>query len=269
MKKLFSSVGIFALGLVLFACSSDKSEQEQKQILPVKIEESEVYGENSDVISVIPDTYDLTLGKRLSIKVRLKLEKQITDKIDFINGPQLRLKNEEGLDVVDDYNQMVLAAGDQEKMETFITKDVGTEQDFVFVNDFSYDYTESAMKDTKSFTIENLHIVYESDKDIVDKMLESGLSENDTANDGEAVSDEEIDKMLDDYESLVDSYAKIAKKVKDGDLFAVAESANMTTKAMDFVDKLEKFDGKMSAVQLKRFTEIQAKMAKLSVDMVF
>lgn len=269
MKKLLGTISFIALGLVLFSCSSNKSGQEQQQSLSVKIEKSEVYGENSDVISVIPDTYELTLGKRLSIKVRLKLEKQITDKIDFVDGPQLRLKNGAGLDVVDDYSQMVLATGEQEKMKSFITKEVGTEEDFIFVNDFSYDYAENAMKETKSFTIENLHIVYASDKDIVDKMLESGLSDKDASNDGEKVSDEEIDKMLDDYESLVDSYAKIVKKVEEGDLFAISESTNITAKSMDLVEKLEKFDGKMSAAQLKRFAEIQAKMAKMSVDMVF
>ncbi|MGN1217781.1 MAG: hypothetical protein ACI4TD_07390, partial [Phocaeicola sp.] len=69
-----------------------------------------------------------------------------------------------GMSIVDSFSQMVLADGEEEKMVSFLKSEPGTEQDFVFINDFDYDYAKAVMEKSKSFSIENIYISFKEDE---------------------------------------------------------------------------------------------------------
>lgn len=76
------------------------------------------------------------------------------------------------------------------------------------------------------------------------------------------------DKVLDDYESLVDSYAKLAKKAKEGDMSAISEYPNILEKAQRMSSQLENSKDELSLKQATRYAKISAKMAKASLTMM-
>ena len=81
-------------------------------------------------------------------------------------------------------------------------------------------------------------------------------------------SSNDWDKILDDYESLVDSYAKLAKNSKEGDISAISEYPNILEKAQSMSSQLEKSKDELSLKQAARYAKISAKMAKVSLTMM-
>jgi len=81
-------------------------------------------------------------------------------------------------------------------------------------------------------------------------------------------SSNDWDKVLDDYESLVDSYVKLAKKAKEGDMSAISEYPNILEKAQRISSQLENSKDELSLKQATRYAKISAKMAKASLTMM-
>lgn len=266
MRKNIALIATLAAGLILAVCASCSSKKSEPKSVDLNIEKSEVYGDNAERISVVPGKYALKLDERMSIKIKLKLEEPVAEKISFVNGPSLRLKTADGLDAVDDFQQMKLADGESQKMQTFLTQPAGTEQEFVFINDFSYDKAEEVIDVAKSFTLDGLDIVYEEE--------ETGTADSSTADEtaeagGESLSSEEVDQLLKDYEEMVDSYVSAAEKAQEGDLTALADYANVLSKASSLAERLEKMDGELTPAQAQRFAELQVKLAGAAAGSAF
>ena len=119
----------------------------------------------SGLFCVVPGSYKLKYDDGVKIKGRLKLEQTVEKKIEGVSGLILRLKDEDGMGLVDGYSQMTLADGETDKMITFLSSEPGTEQDFVFVNEFGDEYAEDVMTKTNSFSLENLSVTYVGDSD--------------------------------------------------------------------------------------------------------
>ena len=102
----------------------------------IVVDEPVVYGENSELYSVVPGTYTLKRDDRLKIKIKFRLEKNPDGEIDYISfyGPKMQLKDEDGLNVIEGWDQMKLADGEKEKLETFLTKEPGSEIEVLYVN---------------------------------------------------------------------------------------------------------------------------------------
>lgn len=78
----------------------------------------------------------------------------------------------------------------------------------------------------------------------------------------ESTSSTDWDKVLDEYESMMNSYVNAVKKSSQGDMSAMTEMANYLEKAQSFADKLENAEDDMSSTQWARFMKIQEKMVK-------
>ena len=76
-------------------------------------------------------------------------------------------------------------------------------------------------------------------------------------------SSENWDRVLDDYESYVDSYLKTYKKAMNGDASAMNEYVDLLEKAESFSRKLEKADNDLTPAQMKRYEKITMKMANV------
>ena len=175
LQKLFLG---FTLILLAVSCSSGKSEKTESvpASVSITVSQSEVYGENSGLFCVVPGSYKLKYDDGVKIKVRLKLEQTVEKKIEGVSGLILRLKDEDGMGLVDGYSQMTLADGETDKMITFLSSEPGTEQDFVFVNEFGDEYAEDVMTKTTSFSLENLSVTYVGDSDQQLEDLENGIN---------------------------------------------------------------------------------------------
>jgi len=81
------------------------------------------------------------------------------------------------------------------------------------------------------------------------------------------VKDKDWDEYLDSYESYIDDYIKIMKKVKGGDASVATEYAEMMSKAADFSKKMEKAQGELTVDQVNRFAKLQTKLTDAITQM--
>lgn len=195
-EKIFLGV---VLMLLAVSCSSGKSEKTDStpESVTLQISQSEVYGENSGLFSVVPGSYKLKYDEGVKIKIRLKLEQAVEKKIEGVSGPILRLKDEDGMSIVDGYSQMSLAEGESDKMMTFLSSKPGTEQDFVFVSEFGSEYAGEVMTKAHSFSLENLSVSYVGDADQQMEDLQEGINSLGKAVKGMNDLMETSDKALD------------------------------------------------------------------------
>lgn len=149
-----TKINILYFSLVLAIITVACGGQSVPESVTLKVTQSEVYGDNSEYFSVVQGEYKLKYGDRVRMKIRLRLEKTPEKEIIYIHSPSLRLKDEDGMSIIYSYSQMVLADGEEEKMVSFLKSEPGAEQDFVFINDFDYDYAKIVMEKSKSFSIE-------------------------------------------------------------------------------------------------------------------
>lgn len=89
----------------------------------------------------------------------------------------------------------------------------------------------------------------------------SSSSRRSSASNSTSGGTSDVDAVLDSYEEYVDSYIKLLKKAKAGDLSAMSEYGEMLQHATELQEKLDKSKGDFSAAQLKRFNKIISKMA--------
>ena len=75
-----------------------------------------------------------------------------------------------------------------------------------------------------------------------------------------------MDKLLDSYESYVNQYIRIAKKVANDDMSALSEYPSLYSKAQDLGDKLERAHGQMSAAQWERYNKLTVKMLEAAQE---
>ncbi len=76
---------------------------------------------------------------------------------------------------------------------------------------------------------------------------------------GDEITDEEFDKVMDTYESLIEDYVKLAEKTNQGDINALAENAKIATKAVALAAKITAISPRLTDEQRKQFEELQQK----------
>lgn len=123
---------------------------------------------------------------------------------------------------------------------------------------------EDIIKNWSTFTIDSkVGFVKEDDGSSSDSDIEDADDE-----DLAALSEEEYDEMLDDYEDFVDEYIKFYKKAKEGDVNAISSYPAL-------LEKAEKLDGKferankndhLTSKQVSRYIEIQKKMMNAAME---
>ena len=76
-----------------------------------------------------------------------------------------------------------------------------------------------------------------------------------------------IDDMIAAYDKYVDRYIATMKKVKSGDMSAMADYAKLLKQAQDLQTKIEKCKGQMTEAQLAKFSKVLNKLNKALQDM--
>ena len=76
------------------------------------------------------------------------------------------------------------------------------------------------------------------------------------------------DDLLDSFESYVNKYIATMKKVKSGDQSAMMDLPDLTKKAQELSQKLQKSSGEMSPSQVARYQRISMKMLEAAKEMM-
>ncbi|EHO05419.1 hypothetical protein HMPREF9714_03357 [Myroides odoratimimus CCUG 12901] len=74
------------------------------------------------------------------------------------------------------------------------------------------------------------------------------------------ISSEDIDSMLDSYESYVTEYISYLKKMKNNDMSAMESLPSLMEKGDEWGKKMENAKGEMTAKQIARMTKIIGKI---------
>lgn len=253
------------LASLLYACSDIPKEKE------VNVSNVEITGFIKDYVKVVDGNYKFTNDGE---------EAFITVKFELISNPDnelCRKKHPEDIRI-----NPISATGDIFDTDTygFTTSRTETAKLKDLLNNGKLGDTKSISFKWQYFGLKSSHNMSKSiftsatSFEVVDNTFKycSELTEDDTHWDDitdnvkpsstkESVSDADWDKVLDEYESYVNSYVKLAKKANKGDMTALAEYPDMLKNAQSLGNKLSNAKGTMTPKQLKRYMEIQTKIA--------
>lgn len=177
----------------------------------VNLKSDDVYGEHAHLISISQDS--ATLYKkdgRLRIKVQLKLENRTDNDISIY--PVIVLKDEDGMEIVDDWYQMEMSDSEKSKFSNFIKSEVGTTKEFLFLNEFSYKLFEEVLTKSHKFSLDKIRLYEEvklnennnDSKDILDVL-----------DDLDDIDDEDMDEALEQAKQVMNMSKDMLNLTKD------------------------------------------------------
>lgn len=221
--KYLKWIGVIAAALLIIDfisyLFSDKPEPVPEKA-ELNITQSEVYGKNSDVLSIKTGNYFLYYKDgSILLKIRLKLNKTIDEKYE-ISGPYIHLKNEMGTDVMGSGFGSTLSLGSSEasKLLSFLHSDPGTEQDFIFTDTYPNN-AHKTMTETRGITLENLKLELPKDESIKSQSekIKDGIETlGDIFDEAskEVVDDKDVQKAVDDMEKVLNLSEKALEFTK-------------------------------------------------------
>lgn len=106
---------------------------------------------------------------------------------------------------------------------------------------------------------DNTNIEYETEGVATEIVTEESLNEEEVV--VSTTNSTDWDRYLDSYEEFIDKYIQLLKKSQSGDMSALIEYAEYMEKANDLQSKMEKAKGDLSTSQIKRFMDLQTRLA--------
>lgn len=94
-------------------------------------------------------------------------------------------------------------------------------------------------------------------------------SDDDSEDTSEATIDgnEDWDQIITEYGEFYDQYIEYIKKVKEGDMSAMADLQEIMTKAQEISSKVENAKDELTDEQLQKFAEVQKKLLEAAKEM--
>ena len=216
--KYLKWIGIVIAAFLVIDLISYLFEEKPEPIpekLEINITESQVYGKNSEYLSVVPGKYVIHYKNGdILLKIKLRLEDFILEDYD-ITGPYIHLKDEMGADVTGSTygSSLSLSSSEQNKMLTFLKSDPGKEQEFIFSDTYPKD-PSLVMKETRNITLEGLDFklpseeTEENKKSTTDENTVNSLGDIFDEASKEIMEDEDIKKSVDDMEKVMNMSEK-------------------------------------------------------------
>lgn len=146
-------------------------------------------------------------------------------------------------------------------------------------------FTRIAHEGTKWWGREGIHIMEDLNEEFGDEIeeafedigkeleelgeeLENKLEDLEWAEDwedfewGEEITDEEFQKVMDTYESLIQDYGNLIEEANQGDINALAEYAKVSVKAVALATKITAISPRLTDEQKEKFEKLQQKYEK-------
>ena len=81
-------------------------------------------------------------------------------------------------------------------------------------------------------------------------------------------SSQNWDKIISDYEKLIDDYEALVKKIKNGDLTAMAKLEDISGRAEKLSGQLENASAELSSAQISKLAKLQKKLTDVATSML-
>ena len=262
--KLYTSIFLtIILSILLSSCGDKKSN--------VKLQNTKVEGYLSDYLEVVDGVYvpdkDKALVPSWTIKVKVKAKAAYTEDDyglkDGNHGPlYLDFYDDKGTPLTG-FDNLESDYQDDTKLADILKK--GSGETWVTFKKFTDLNQEKYPDNITGFSINSKKI--EKDESTL-----SSDNSNTSSSESSAASksgSEDWDKVLSDYETYVDDYLKIMKKMNNGDASAAAEYPALLEKAQDLDKSLKEAQGNnnLSAEQMGRMVKIEGEMLKAVGEM--
>lgn len=207
-SKFILLISSLILSMSISGCSSQPPIPDSKE---VNISISEVYGDDAEVVSIIPDTYTLK-HKEGEIRLKLKLKLEKIENRPLLYTPQIILKDEDGVEIVNGWHQMIMSDSEKSKFNKFVQSPIGTEMEFVLVNDFRTDYFYDVMTKTEKFSLDNITFQTPSTENNIEQTSDIMKNISDISDAlNEELEDEELDKTIEQTKELLEMEAEVLK----------------------------------------------------------
>ena len=156
---------------------------------------------------------------------------------------------------------------DYSKLEGLLKGKVGKTVIISFEWDYfsDKDIQKRIMEETESFEITNADFTGLGNDSDAYSMDDEEDEDDDSIS--SASGTQNWDEFLNSYETYIDQYIKLMKKVNNGDLTVMNEYSEMMEKATEFSEKLESAGSNLSTSQLSRFTKLQTKLSQAAMNM--
>lgn len=264
--KLLKYLAFVMLSVFLASCGKPKDGTKE-----LNVSNAEVLGDSADIVSIVDGTYKLIgtvptdMTEKLTLKLKLRLEKPVQDNGFKILGWHVNLTDENGADLLDNLMALQLKDEEESKLKKFLTTGhKGDEEEFTFTASFGNDdLYKTVMDKATGLRLTDVSLYVEPTYTATDADVDESSSDADTDGDV-AEGDSDYDALLDSYEEFVDEYIALLKKANNGDMDAVSQYASCMQKAQELGEKLNKAQGTMSAAQWARYGKILNKFSKVA-----
>lgn len=262
--KLLKYLAFVMLSVFLASCGKPKDGTKE-----LNVSNAEVLGDSADIVSIVDGTYKLVgtvptdMTEKLTLKLKLRLEKPVQDNGFKILGWHVNLTDENGADLLDNLMALQLKDEEESKLKKFLTTGhKGDEEEFTFTASFGNDdLYKTVMDKTTGLRLTDVSLYVEPTYTASDTDVDESSSDTD---EDVAEGDSDYDALLDSYEEFVDEYIALLKKANNGDMDAVSQYASCMQKAQELGEKLNKAQGTMSAAQWARYGKILNKFSKVA-----
>lgn len=233
--------------LGMASCGSKKTE------ITVNPMTSSILGPAGDVFEVVDKPRTLTVSDNYSFDLSVSLKRTAEGSVKDIDW---------GLELLDENDEVIVSDEDiwfadgKDTLEGVKVGETGSLKLPIHYNvDGSrvkkiskYRVTSKAKKDWGSVD-EEVVVEETSPEEVATESVKSSSS------------NENWDKILDEYETVCDKAVKLAKKAQAGDISAVTEYAELAEKATSLQNKLQNAEAELTPAQVARLSKIAAKLA--------
>ena len=264
--KLLNYFGIVTLAIIMLACGgkkvqeNDEERTENENEVTLKVESQ--LGELGEFISTISEDVVLKLEEQDFTEDWYYVKGAITFDVpnSFTSSKEVYLK----LSVLDK-DHVKITEMDWVKLPVtkkngdyvlFKGNIIGELQDF-----FSPQKVDKDWRNIKEKGAYALLTPYYENADYSLYSIQVSRESEDSGNDN-------WDRLLDQYEGLVNKYISMTKKLKNGDYEAMTESPQLADKAEELDLKFKNAEDEMSSSQWKRYMDLNTKMAKAMKDLM-
>lgn len=189
---------------------------------------------------------------KMPVTVRLKKENQACAAADladiwfggFNNAIEIQLEDADGISL----KEIGYADGQEVKLKKLLQGHVGDTVSIIFSGNADEEIFDSFVTYSPSRS-EKIHI------DGSEEAFNSSSSSSSSSSDWDAV--------LDQYETFINQYVAVLKKVNQGDMDALSDYGEMMEDYTEFVEKLDGASDAMTAAQAARYSKITLKVTSL------
>ncbi|MDY0281972.1 MAG: hypothetical protein RBR35_15585 [Salinivirgaceae bacterium] len=265
MKNMTKTMILMTILFLFAGCSDPLTEK------TISVSDVSITGDGNKYVKVVDGSYVLRpVDDVIVMAIKFELIEKFNKKGDYEFGNISLLPLDIHGTAIPNIGSVLSPAtsSDYDKLKSLLNENVGKQ---VVVN-FEWSYFSKTkiqkriMAETTSFEITRADISKENS--------ESTTETDETVETTEVVKTSESkkttenwDEVLEEYESLINKYIKLMKKIESGDVNAMTEFSEVLENATSLAEKLQHGQEEMTASQASKFIALYTKLANAAAGM--